>query len=38
MGDLERIDLDQVSGNFLVLVEAVVKLQFPQQEENFITG
>jgi len=37
MGDLERIDLGQVSGNLLALVEAVVKHQFPQQE-NFITG
>ena len=38
MGELERTDLGQVSGNLLALVEAVVQIQFPQQEEYFITG
>jgi len=35
---LERIDLGQVSGNLLALVEAIVQIQFPQQEEYFMTG
>jgi hypothetical protein len=38
MGDFDSIDLGQFSGNLLALVEAVVQIQFPQQEEYYMPG